>query len=303
MDGTCTSGRELRRRKGFHTLGSPFAGGDCGWRRQEASEPRRRAQPQGWGGQSGEVPAQRICADHHSPAQEACLLSRRGGRGWELRLGLRSDPRERTGVGSVNTAWRGFAPQLVGGESGKKSGAAEEARDFFLPLCFLVREERGAPPKRAPETGVSRGYQRGPQRRAWDAKAAAATTKKPVCEHRSLSTPPLPGAYAAHHCQGPGIQGQLPRENARCASGWCNVTPASAATGSPRIRTPPSPRPEWARAPEAAAPLTPSCVSKEQMPSGDLHAEAGPNPKLNPRSCANKEQKGKLLPAASGAAD
>ena len=26
--GTCTSGRELWRRKGFHTLGSPFAGGD-----------------------------------------------------------------------------------------------------------------------------------------------------------------------------------------------------------------------------------------------------------------------------------
>ena len=36
---------------------------------------------------------------------------------------------------------------------------------------------------------------------------------------------------------------------------------------------------------------------------GDLHAEAGPNPKLNPRSCANKEDKWKSLPAASGAAD
>ena len=34
-------------------------------------------------------------------------------------------------------------PQLAGRESGKRSGAAEEARDFFLPLCFLVREERG----------------------------------------------------------------------------------------------------------------------------------------------------------------
>ena len=44
------------------------------------------------------------------------------------------------------------------------SAAAEEARDFFFPLCFLVREERGfrAPLKRTPETGVSRGYQRGP---------------------------------------------------------------------------------------------------------------------------------------------
>ena len=39
------------------------------------------------------------------------------------------------------------------------------------------------------------------------------------------------------------------------------------------------------------------------MPSDDLHAEAGPNPKLNPRSCANKEEKGKFLPAATRAAD
>ena len=39
------------------------------------------------------------------------------------------------------------------------------------------------------------------------------------------------------------------------------------------------------------------------MRSGDLHAEAGPNPKLNPGSCANKAEKGKFLPAASEAAD
>ena len=32
-DRTCTSGRELWGRKSFHTLGSPFVGGDCGWRR------------------------------------------------------------------------------------------------------------------------------------------------------------------------------------------------------------------------------------------------------------------------------
>ena len=197
-------------------------------------------------------------------------------------------------------------PQLAGRESGKKSAAAEEARDFFFPLCFLVREERGfrEPPKRAPETGASRGDQRGHQRRAWDVKAAAAATKKPVCKHRSLSTPSLPGAGAARHCQGPVIRGQLSRENARCASGWCNVMQASAAAGSPCLLcTPPSPRPEWARAPEASAPLTPFCLGGEQMPSGDLHAEAGPNPKLNPRSCANREEKGKSLPAASEAAD
>ena len=93
--------------------------------------------------------------------REACLLMRRGGRGLgaEARASeVRSDRRERTGVG---------APQLGGRESGKRSGAAEQARDFFLPLCFLVHEERGlrAPLKGAPEMGASRGYQRGPQRR------------------------------------------------------------------------------------------------------------------------------------------
>ena len=36
------------------------------------------------------------------------------------------------------------------------SGAGEEARDLFLPLCFTVREERGlrSPLKGAPETGA-----------------------------------------------------------------------------------------------------------------------------------------------------
>ena len=134
----------------------------------------------------------------------------------------------------------------LGGRPGK-SLQLPKRQDFFLPLCFMVLKERGfrAPPKLAPETGTSRGYQRGPQRRAGDAKAAAATTKNPVCEHRSLSTPPLPGACAARHCQGPGIRGQHPRENTRRASGCCNITPASAATGSPRLlRTSPCPRPE-----------------------------------------------------------
>ena len=78
-DGTCASGRELGRRKGFHTLGSPFTGGDCRWQSGEASEPRRRAQPQGCGGQSGEISAQRIGVDQHSPAREASLLTGQGG--------------------------------------------------------------------------------------------------------------------------------------------------------------------------------------------------------------------------------
>ena len=74
-----------------------------------ASEPRRRAQQQGCGGQSGEIPAQGMPADQHSPAWDACSPTGAGG-SWEVRLWLRrSDPRERTGVGCVNTAWRGLA--------------------------------------------------------------------------------------------------------------------------------------------------------------------------------------------------
>ena len=58
------------------------------------------------------------------------------------------------------------APQLARRESGKKFGAAEETRNFFLPLCFLLREEKGlrALLKGTPETGASRGYQHRPQR-------------------------------------------------------------------------------------------------------------------------------------------
>ena len=57
-----------------------------------ASEPGRRAQQQGCRGQSGEIPAQRIGAEQHSPAQEACLLTRWGGRGLgaEARASVRS---------------------------------------------------------------------------------------------------------------------------------------------------------------------------------------------------------------------
>ena len=133
----------------------------------EASEPWRRAQPQGCRGQSGEIPAQRSGAEQHSPAREACLLARRGGRGLgaEARASVRSQG-EDWGWLREHSLKGASAPRLAGRESGKKSGAAEETRDFFLPLCFLVREERGfrVPLKGAPETGASRGSQRGHQR-------------------------------------------------------------------------------------------------------------------------------------------
>ena len=134
------------------------------WRWGVASEPQRRAQPQGCRGQRREIPAQRLGAEQHSPAREACLLTRQGGRG----LGAEARASEVRSQGE-DWGWRrehnlkgAGAPQLAQRESRKRSGAAEEARDH----CFLLREERGfrAPPKQAPETGASRGYQRGPQR-------------------------------------------------------------------------------------------------------------------------------------------
>ena len=66
----------------------------------EASEPQRRAQPQGCGGQSGEVPARRIGAEQRSPAREACLLSRRGG--W----GLGAEARASVGSQGEDWGWR-----------------------------------------------------------------------------------------------------------------------------------------------------------------------------------------------------
>ena len=64
----------------------------------EASEPRRRAQQQGCGGQRGDIPTQRISADQHSPAREACLLTCRGRRG----LGAEAPALE---VGSQGEDW------------------------------------------------------------------------------------------------------------------------------------------------------------------------------------------------------
>ena len=83
-----------------------------------ASEPRRRAQQQGCGGQSGEIPAQRIGADQHSPAREACLLTRLGGRGLgaEARASVASQgedwgwQREHSLKGLTHHSWLGGSP-------------------------------------------------------------------------------------------------------------------------------------------------------------------------------------------------
>ena len=92
----------------------------------EALEPRRRVQQQGCRGQSGQITAHRLGADQHSPAREACLLTRRGRRG----LGAEAWTSE-VGSQGEDWGWRhehslkgASAPQLAGRESGKKSGPA-----------------------------------------------------------------------------------------------------------------------------------------------------------------------------------
>ena len=135
------------------------------WRRQvaglgEASEPQRRVQQQGCRGKSGEIPAQRIAANQHSPARETSLLTHWDG--WGMGAEARASEVRPEGEEWVwlreHSLKVASAPQIARRESGKKSGTAEEARDFFLPLCFTVHEERRfrAPPKRAPEMGIRR---------------------------------------------------------------------------------------------------------------------------------------------------
>ena len=104
-DGTCASGRELGRRKSFHTLGSPFTGGNGEWAGAKLQSQGGEPSNKGAEGKAerflhrGSVPT-----STHQPERLVCSPAGTGG-GWELRLGLRSpDPRERTGVGCMNTA-------------------------------------------------------------------------------------------------------------------------------------------------------------------------------------------------------
>ena len=96
----------------------------------------------------------------HQPERLVCSTAREVG-GWELRIGA-SEVRpqgEDWGWLHEHSLKGASVPQLAGRESENKSGPGREARDH----CFGVRKERGfrAPPKRAPEMGASRGYQRG----------------------------------------------------------------------------------------------------------------------------------------------
>ena len=115
----------MKEEKFPHTR-SPFTSGDGRHTGREALELRRQAQRQGCRGQSREIPTQRIGANQHSPAPEACLLTHRGGWGlaaeaWASELRAQEEDwgwlREHSLKGAS-------APQLAGRESGKKSGPA-----------------------------------------------------------------------------------------------------------------------------------------------------------------------------------
>ena len=134
----------------FPRTRSPFAGGDCGWRRGEASEPRRRAQPQGCGGQSGEIPARRLGAEQRSPARETCLLTRRGGRGWELRLGFGRGAGRGLGLAARTQPEGVSAPQLAGRETGK-SLQLPKRQETFSCLFVSRRARRGDSERRLKE--------------------------------------------------------------------------------------------------------------------------------------------------------
>ena len=79
--------------------------GDCGWQRGELRSHGGERSYRGAEGKAERFPHRGSApTSTHQPERLVCSSAGAGG-GWELRLGLRrSDPRERTGVGCVNTA-------------------------------------------------------------------------------------------------------------------------------------------------------------------------------------------------------
>ena len=111
------------------------------WQRQgcggvEASEPQRRAQQQGCRGQSGEIPAQRISADQHSPAQEACMLTRRGGRGMGAEARASEDRSQGDDWGWLHEhSLKGLAHHSYPGGSPGKSLELPKRQEIIVSGC------------------------------------------------------------------------------------------------------------------------------------------------------------------------
>ena len=80
-------------------------GRDCGWRRGKLRSHGGERSNRGAEGKAERFPhGGSVLTSTHQSQRLVCSPTGASG-GWELRLGLRrSDPRERTGVGCVNTA-------------------------------------------------------------------------------------------------------------------------------------------------------------------------------------------------------
>ena len=78
----------------------------------------------------------------NQPERLVCSPAGAGG-GWELRLGLRSDPRERTGVGGVNTARRGYCATAIREGVREKVCSCRTGKRLFLPSLFPGAQGEG----------------------------------------------------------------------------------------------------------------------------------------------------------------
>ena len=110
-EGGKEGGKELWRRKCFHTLGSPFTGGEGGWVGGKLPSHRGQHRNRGAEGKVERFPPRgSVPTSSHQPERIVCSPAGVG-RGWELRLRpRRSDPRERTEIGCMKKAWGSYCP-------------------------------------------------------------------------------------------------------------------------------------------------------------------------------------------------
>lgn len=81
--GTCTSEREQKERRGFHTWGSPLISVEIGWDRKWDWEAQRKAQHLVYGRQDRMRHTEALC----TPAWDVCLLMWVGAECWSMGLG------------------------------------------------------------------------------------------------------------------------------------------------------------------------------------------------------------------------
>ena len=175
---------------------SAFTGGDCRRRRGEASEPWRRAWQRDAEGKAERSPHRGSVPTSTHPPEK--------GLGAETRASEVRSQGEDWGWLREHSVKGASEPQLAGRESGKKSGTAKEARDFSLPLCFGVREDRGlrAPLKGARESAQAAAISAHPEDGHETLRLllqsprslCASTGHYPHLPSRSLCSPPLSGS-------------------------------------------------------------------------------------------------------------